>query len=92
MGELKALFQPSLALFGLGLALLTLAIVAGQQVAHDGSVSGQILTEGLTVATWVSLWQTLANLLSEWQPHRRELIVYRRIIAAPVQFQQVGKE
>lgn len=85
--ELKAMFQRSLVLFGLGLALLTLAIVAGQQIVHDGSVPGQILTEGLTVAAWVSLWQALANLLIEWQPHRRKLVVYRRIVAAPVQFQ-----
>jgi hypothetical protein len=85
--ELKTMFRRSLALFGLGLALLTMAIVAGQQIAHDGSVPGQILTEGLTVAAWVSLWQALANLLIEWHPHRRDLIVYRRIMAAPVQFQ-----
>lgn len=85
--ELKAMFRRSLALFGLGLGLLTLAIVAGRQVAHGDSVPGQILTEGLTVAAWVSLWQALANLIIEWQPHRRELMVYRRIMAAPVQFQ-----
>lgn len=85
--ELKAMFRRSLALFGLGLGLLTLAIVAGQQLAHGGSVPGQIVTEGLTVAAWVSLWQALAYLLIEWHPHRRELIVYQRIISAPVQFQ-----
>ncbi len=84
--ELKAMFQRSLVLFGLGLALLTLAIVAGKQIVHDGNVPGQILTEGLTVAAWVSLWQALANLLIEWQPHRRKLVVYRRIQAAQVQF------
>lgn len=90
--ELKAMFRRSLALFGLGLGLLTLAIVAGQQLAYDGSVLGQILAEGLTVAAWVSLWQALANLLIEWQPHRRELIVYRRILAAPVQFQSSAED
>lgn len=90
--ELKAMFRRSLALFGLGLSLLTLAILAGQQLAHGGSVPGQILTEGLTVAAWVSLWQALAYLLIEWQPHRRELIVYRRIMAAPVQFQSSSED
>jgi hypothetical protein len=40
------MFRRSLALFGLGLALLTLAIIAGQHIAHDGGVPGQILTEG----------------------------------------------
>lgn len=89
--ELQAMFRRSLALFGLGLGLLTLAIVAGQKLAHGGSVPGQILTEGLTVAAWVSLWQALANLLIEWHPHRRELIVYRRIMAAPVLFEPPGK-
>ena len=82
--ELKAIVRRSLALFGLGLGLMTLAIIAGQQFAHDGSVPGQILTEGLTVAAWVSLWQALANLLIEWHPLRRELVVYRKIMAAPV--------
>lgn len=85
--ELHLMFRRSLALFGLGLGLLTLAILAGRHLAQGDSVSGQILTEGLTVAAWVSLWQALANLIIEWQPHRRELIVYRRIMAAPVQFQ-----
>jgi len=90
--ELKAMFRRSLALFGLGLGLLTLAINTGQQLAHDGNVPGQILTEGVTVAAWVSLWQALANLLIGWQPHRRELIVYRRIMAAPVQFQSSAED
>ncbi len=84
--ELQSMFRRSLALFGLGLGLLTLAIVVGRQMAHGDSVPGQILTEGLTVAAWVSLWQALANLIIEWQPHRRELIICRRIMAAPVQF------
>lgn len=90
--ELKAMFRRSLVLFGLGLGLLTLAIVAGQHLANDGNVPGQILTEGLTVAAWVSLWQALANLIIEWHPHRRELIVYRRIMTAPVQFQSPSED
>jgi len=90
--ELQAMFRRSLVLFGLGLGLLTLAIVAGRQMAHGGGVPGQILSEGLTVAAWVSLWQALANLLIDWQPHRRELIVYRRLMAAPVQFHGVADD
>ncbi len=64
------MFRRFLALFGFGLGLLTLAILAVQQLAHDSSVPGQILTEGLTVAAWVFLLQALANLSIEWQSHR----------------------
>lgn len=84
--ELQSMFRRSLALFGLGLGLLTLAIVAGGRMVDGDSVLGQVFSEGLTVAAWVSLWQALANLIIEWQPHRRELLVYRRIMAAPVHF------
>jgi hypothetical protein len=48
------------------------------------------MSEGLTVAAWVSLWEALANFLIHWPPHNKELKVYDRLASAAVIFQKVG--
>ena len=56
---------------------------------HDLMIT-RIVTEGLTVAAWVSLWEALATFLINWAPHRRQIGMYRRIAAAPVTFWNTG--
>ncbi|MGR9100213.1 MAG: hypothetical protein ACU826_06565 [Gammaproteobacteria bacterium] len=86
MRELKSMFRVSLILLVIGVAILTLSILLGQQLGEDQTVIGQVLTEGLTVAAWVSLWESLATFLINWKPHRRRIGLYERIARAPVLF------
>jgi hypothetical protein len=55
-------------------------------------VLGSVIAEGLTIATWVSLWETLAMFLVNWAPHRRLIRMYERIAKADVRFQEVEHE
>jgi hypothetical protein len=46
----------------------------------------------LTVAAWVSLWESIATFLIEWNPNRREIELCDRLATASVFFvnQKVG--
>lgn len=49
-----------------------------------GPVAG-ILAEGLLIAGWVALWRPLEIYLYDWWPHRRRLLVYRRLAEIEVE-------
>jgi hypothetical protein len=83
---IKTMFRRTLILLGIGLGLLILAILAHQRFSAGTGVLSQVFSEGLTIAAWVSLWEATANLFLEWHPHRRNMKLYRRIMAAPVSF------
>jgi len=72
-----------------GLALLVISVVAHQRFLAPESLAGRVMSEGLTVAAWVSLWEALANFLIHWPPHHREINLYKRIAETPVSFQQL---
>ena len=76
----------------IGIALLVLSVWSHQRFLSPESLAGRVMSEGLTVAAWVSLWEALANFLIQWPPHKRETGVYKRLAAAPVRFQELSRE
>jgi len=72
-----------------GLGLLILSVWAHQRFLAPESLAGRVMSEGITVASWVSLWEALANFLIQWPPHNREMNLYKRLAAAPVIFQEL---
>jgi hypothetical protein len=82
----KALRTSVIFLF-VGLALLVLSLWAHQRFLPPESLAGRVMSEGLTVAAWVSLWEALANFLIQWPPHNREIKLFGRLAEAPVSFQ-----
>ena len=46
----------------------------------------KILSEGMLVAGWVSLWEALATLLIKWLPLTKKLKLYKRVFACNVEF------
>jgi hypothetical protein len=56
------------------ICLVLAAAIAGSNVA-PGSF-GDVLTQGLTIVGWVSLWRPVEILLYEWWPLWREVRVY----------------
>jgi hypothetical protein len=83
------MFNRFLILLGVGLGLLVLAILATRRLTDGGSVVTEVFAGGLTIAAWVSVWEATALLFLEWQPHRRNIRLFNRIIAAKVQFRTI---
>lgn len=84
--ELKRMFRTSLILFLIGIGVLSLLLWFNQQINIYDYMITRVLSEGLTVAAWVSLWEALATFLINWAPHRRQIKLYERIADAPVDF------
>lgn len=87
--ELKRMFRTSLILFVIGIAILTLSVWVNRIFEVDATVVSRVFAEGLTVAAWVSLWESLATFLINWAPHRRKIRLYERIAGAPVLFRKM---
>ncbi len=80
------MFRRAAILFGIGLAILFTSVSVNQWLGEDRSVVANVFAEGLTVAAWVSLWEALAVFLIEWFPHRKNIILYRRLADARLIF------
>jgi len=88
--EMQRMFRTSIILFLIGIALITFLLWFNQKVDTYDFMFTRILSEGLTVAAWVSLWEALATFLINWAPHHRQIGLYRRIAGAPVTFWNPG--
>jgi hypothetical protein len=47
----------------------------------------RVLAEGVTIAAWVSLWESLSIFLVNWWPSRQRIRLNSRIVGAEVTFQ-----
>lgn len=73
---------------GIGLVFLGACLLLRQLTLSLGSGAVQsVLAEGLLIAGWVALWRPLEIYLYDWWPHRRRLLVYRRLAEIEVQIQ-----
>lgn len=83
---LDTMFRRSFKLFGIGLILLALAIVATRKFSSSEGVLTEVFAQGLTIAAWVSLWEAIANLFVEWRPHSKDIRLYEQVMNSPVLF------
>ena len=90
--ELRRMTRTSLILLGVGLSILTLSAWVNQAISEHKSVISGVFAEGLTVAAWVSLWESLATFLINWAPHRRKIKMYERIAESKVLFLKKRKK
>jgi hypothetical protein len=86
--ELRKIVETSIWLGAGGFLLLAVDITLNRLYADTAGVVGGILLEGLTIAAWVALWESLANLLVNWGPHRRDIRLYRRLSEAGILFRE----
>lgn len=84
--EMKQMLRTALILFLAGIAILTLSIWYNDHFTVQGSVINKVFSEGLTVAAWIALWESLATFLINWAPHQRRIRLFKRIAMAEVQF------
>ncbi|WP_170175846.1 hypothetical protein [Sulfurimonas crateris] len=50
------------------------------------SIAFAVVSEGLTVAAWVSMWEALVIFLVKWMPYKKKISLYERIANAKVVF------
>jgi hypothetical protein len=83
-GKTRNLVRRSMLLLILGLAILAISVWVNRALGPDRGVVANVFAEGLTVAAWVSLWESLATFLIDWGPQRRNIKLYQRLANAPV--------
>jgi hypothetical protein len=77
---MKQMFRRSIILFAIGFVFLVLAILVNRSLPSDHGVIAEVFAQGLTIAAWVSLWESIANIFLEWYPHKENIRLYNRII------------
>ena len=90
--KILQMFRRSAILFAIGLGILFASVWLNRLLGTDRSVTANVFAEGLTVAAWVSLWEALAIFLIEWFPHRRNVVLYRRLAHADLIFRSTAAE
>jgi hypothetical protein len=83
--RLRLLFQGGRTSLLIGLAVLTLFMVAAQLIASraTGGV-GRIVYESLSIGGWVAMWRPLEIFLYDWWPIRADAQLFDRLAAMPV--------
>lgn len=84
--QVLQMFRRSGILFCIGLTILFLSVSVNRTLGAERSVVANVFAEGLTVAAWVSLWESLAVFLIEWFPLRKNTMLYRLIAHAELSF------
>lgn len=88
--KILQMFRRSAILFAIGLGILFVSVWLNQLLGSERSVTANVFAEGLIVAAWVSLWEALAIFLIEWFPHRKNIVLYRRLARAELVFRSTA--
>jgi hypothetical protein len=84
--KLRKMFWKSFLLFILGMLLLALSFLMKENMEQLSGVMLELMSEGLTVAAWVSLWNAFASLIFELSGSLADIKIYRRIASRDVVF------
>lgn len=87
--SLQRMFRRFLILFVIGSILLVMAIQATRHFPSQRGVIPEVFIQGLTIAAWISLWESVAGILLEWHPRMENLRLCNRVVKAPVIFRQI---
>jgi hypothetical protein len=66
----------------MGIALLFAVVLIKRSLQEDGAIVPSVVLEGLTIISWLSLWEAVALLLVEGPPSLETLRIYRRLAEA----------
>ena len=73
----------------IGIIAITVFTSASRLIGESAFPPFKVLHEALVVLGWVSMWKPTEIFLYAWWPIRRELVAYRRLAAAEVNFPTV---
>ncbi|MBU4263265.1 MAG: hypothetical protein KKC76_15525 [Proteobacteria bacterium] len=77
--KVRQMLRRSLILFCIGIAILFISVWVNRWLGSERTVVAYVFSEGLIVAAWVSLWESLATFLIEWFPRLRNIKLYQRL-------------
>jgi len=86
--KLARMRRVSLILFSIGFVILSVSVWINQKFVSEETIISHVITEGLTVAAWVALWNAIATFFINWAPRRRQIKVYERISKATILFHE----
>jgi hypothetical protein len=82
--NLKRLVNRSGMLLIIGLGLIILNVKLPLSEFFPKGMIGSVLSEGLIIAAWVSLWEVFANIIMKWLPFQQRIRTFTRISKAAV--------
>lgn len=82
--EMKMMYRNSLILLTLGIAVMMLSIWVHRIFGAESDLFSYVFAEGLTVAAWILMWESLASFLIQWPPYRRDIHLYKTIAHAVI--------
>lgn len=82
--RIRRMLLTSSLLLVVGIGILAGVIRMNQILPVERGILTGALLEGLTVAAWVTMWESLASFLVRWLPRRNETRLLDRIAHAPV--------
>lgn len=77
-------------LSGIALLLLSFQLAGLMPEGENRSFYPRVIVEGVTIAAWVSLWESLSIFIVNWWPSRQRIRLNLRIAEAAVLFQPVA--
>lgn len=91
--SMQRLLRKFLLYFLAGTVLLFLSLWLSASVIPDARrlEYERVLVEGVTIAAWVSIWESLSILMFNWWPARQRIRLNSRIAGAEVRFQSRPK-
>ncbi|MDH4227568.1 MAG: hypothetical protein OEV59_07455 [Deltaproteobacteria bacterium] len=84
--SLAQMVRSSVIFLIIGLIVLSLSIWVNRIPGITDTVSGAVFAEGLTIAAWISLWESLATFAINWPPRKRQIKRCERLASALVFF------
>jgi hypothetical protein len=81
--KMKEQIKNSLIFMLIGIFFITLSILS----EGKPELSYKIVSEGLMVAGWVSMWEAMATILIKWLPLSKKLRLFKKIVSSKIEFE-----
>jgi hypothetical protein len=83
--KMREQIKNSLIFMIIGIFFITLSVLT--EVSKE--LSYRIVSEGLMVAGWVSMWEAMATILIKWLPLSKKLKLFEKIVNAKIEFENL---
>lgn len=80
--KMKEQIKNSFIFMLIGIFFITLSILLDENT----ELTYKIVSEGLMVAGWVSMWEAMATILIKWLPLSKKLKLFKKIILCKLEF------
>lgn len=81
--KMKEQIKNSLIFMLIGVFFITLSIL----LEENHGLTYRIISEGLMVAGWVSMWEAMATILIKWLPLSKKLKLFKKIVDSKIEFE-----